>query len=266
MAVFVAIVVIFSLTVGLMALFAGFTFSAPYMVNFGPQMEFLSWSAVVSVFFVVTIPMIWIIQLLIYGLWNHRWPSWLSGSLQWIWVLSSVFLLSTAVIAAKDFSYDYTLEKETKFPVKNEKMGIWASDPLSDKTMWLQFGHWGCAQDIQSWKIKNIELGIEKSVDDQIHVKTMIYSRGGHESIAKNYASSVKDFFEAKDDHFLVSRYFEIPLSDRFRGQKVKYIFYIPEGLTLELDRYSYRLLKDKSGFSIEKIKKEDKNTYQISL
>jgi hypothetical protein len=249
-----------------MALLAGFTFSAPYMMNFGPQMDFLAWTAVISLFFVVAIPLLWIIQLLFYGLWSHRWSGWVSGSLLWIWVLACVFSLSTAVITAKDFSYDYTMDNTNIYPFNKEKMGIYSSDVKSDKTMWVHFGHWGCAQDENGWIIKNTEIGLEKSDDENIHVKTVIHSRGSHESNAKSYAASVKDFFEAKDDQFIISRYFEIPLTDRFRGQKVEYIFYIPEGITVELDKYSYRLLKDKSGFLIEEMKLDDKSMYHISL
>lgn len=266
LAIFIAVLLIMILTTGILGSWAGFVFSAPYVKNFGPQIDFMSWVGVISLFIILTVPLVWIIQLLFRVLWKSRWPSWISGSLIWGWSLAWVFFIYSAVSTARDYSYTFSLALKSDYPEIKDKMTITMPDKISDQQLFFHLGDWSCAREKDKWIINNTEIQLEKSHDDQIHLQKIIYTMGSNESRAKEYAESVSHFLALDEDHFMLSKYINIPISHRFRNQKLVYKFYIPEKVTVDLDKTSYQKLKEKSHHVFESQEVNNKLFYRTSM
>ena len=94
----------------------------------------------------------------------------------------------------------------------------------------------------------------------------IIYSRGRSESKAADNANLVQSSMVQSHNNFKLSKYINLPLNKRFRGQKVEYVFYIPKGKTLEFDKAAYKRIKSKSKYTFESKELNDNVIYQCQF
>jgi len=87
--------------------------------------------------------------------------------------------------------------------------------------------------DGEQLKIEDVHFRVEKSNDSLVHIAKEISARGRNRDEAARRVKQVTHTVTVTDSMITLSPYLEIPASDKYRGQKVEYILYIPEKKTV---------------------------------
>ncbi|MCE2788561.1 MAG: PspC domain-containing protein [Saprospiraceae bacterium] len=106
--------------------------------------------------------------------------------------------------------------------------------------------------DGETLKIEDIELNVEQSQDSLLHISREVSARGQSREEAGQRASRILHSYEVTDSTIRLDPFLEIPQTDKYRGQKIEYTLYIPEGKTIVYQGRS-RHLKMKGRHSTEK-------------
>lgn len=230
------------------------------MIILGPEMDILAWAGVISLFFLLTIPFLGLIQWVFRLSWNYRWPKGISNTMIGILSFSFVIFACVLIISIKEYSHKYETNQLSTYNIPKDTLFLNMSDEKIDRDMSVHLGKLSFTHHNKNWAIKNVYFSIEKSLDDQVHVKKILHSRGRSESKAEDNALAIQTSLVFFENQISISKYLQLPIDRRFRGQRVDYVIYIPSGKTIEIDASSYSRLNSKSKLKV--LEKNDKTGY----
>jgi len=262
----IAILLIFTIITSILGLAAGLTMGGYHMTVLGPEMDYLAWAGVVALFFLVAIPLLGLVQWIFRLSWNYRMPKGFSNTMAWMWSFAFVISFCALVITAKDYSHKFETSEISSYDMSDKILHINMPTETYDDYMNVQLGSLAFTTQEDSWAVKNINISMDKSVDDQVHVKRTVFSRGRSEAKAAINVQSINNKFSVEGNHLAMSKYIQFPLKQKFRGQKIEYVFYVPEGFTIEMDKSVYLRLKSKSRYEMETIELDGVKKYLLKF
>lgn len=254
----VAILLIFAIITSILGLAVGWTMGGYHMTVLGPEMDYLAWAGVVALFFLVAIPLLGLVQWIFRLSWHYRLPKGLSNTMAWMWSFAFVISFCVLVITAKDYSHKFETSEISSYNIDNQVIYLNMPPESKDEFMTVHLGSLAFTNQEDTWALKNINISLDKSVDDQVHVKRTVFARGRSEAKAANNAQSIDNEFSVEGNQFAMSKYIQFPIKQRYRGQKIEYVFYVPEGCTIEMDKSIYHNVKSKSRYDIETSANDD--------
>lgn len=234
---FIAGVILFSLIVGLIALFgSGFDILSfkNYLVEGGLE-NFLLWA---TLLLFICLPIVgillWIIRRIAGVRSGNKYLGYTFGIL---WVLGWIFASWFAATVGNNFSRKGWVEEKVALtqPV-NGKLIIDVERPRRfSGDDWSDFDD-AMSVSADSIFLSSVRVSVIKSQDNEYHAELVKFSRGSNANVAAGLAERISYPVSQKDSLLLMPDGFSIYRGTKFRNQQVMLVIHVPVGKKIRID------------------------------
>jgi phage shock protein PspC (stress-responsive transcriptional regulator) len=246
-----AVLIAFSLAASWVATIIGVSVAFPVLYNLGPTEPGLTTAGIIASFLLIGIPSIMLILVVLRLLFKYRIHRVFSIVASVAWLLA---LVTAGVVAGKTIkefqSYSEATTSSDHRLIGNQVIIDVPDYEDEERDFGVFLGN--VQLDGETLKIEDIELNVEQSQDSLLHISREVSARGQSREEAGQRASRILHSYEVTDSTIRLDPFLEIPQTDKYRGQKIEYTLYIPEGKTIVYQGRS-RHLKMKGRHSTEK-------------
>ncbi len=235
---FIAVVILFTIVVGLIAAaaFSAVLFPIKDLVFDNGMQSLLFWPAISLL---IGIPLLSLIMFLVRKMTGVKQTNKYAGyTLGFFWILGVVFTVWIAISLSRDFSAPKIRESES-FALAQPSSGkliIQKEEDLLDMDDMNVFdGNLRVVDDTAI--IGDIRINVKKSNTDSFAVEVERASRGRTVAQAKMLARQIQFQLKQKDSVLLIPSGFSIPRNSIYRNQSVRVTILVPVGKNIRIDK-----------------------------
>ena len=235
---FIAVVILFTIVVGLIAAaaFSAVLFPIKDLVFDNGMQSLLFWPAISLL---IGIPLLSLIMFLVRKMTGTRQTNKYAGyTLGFFWILGVVFTIWITISLSRDFSAPKIRESDN-FALTQPSSGkliIQKEEDLLDMDDMNVFdGNLRVVDDTAI--IGDIRINVKKSNTDSFAVEVERASRGRTVAQAKMLAREIQFQLKQKDSVLLIPSGFSIPRNSIYRNQSVRVTILVPVGKNLRIDK-----------------------------
>lgn len=248
----VALCLIFAFVVGIMAMLGVGGITIPLVISD----QFLSqgqqlW-AMVSLFLLLGVPLIWVLYQLIKWMFRIQHSSRpLNIIVGCLFLLGIITAFFTSINVAREFTQDGKIRNTIDLvsPTTDTMYVKLMDDDKYDEDNRRIIQHGGPFSVTTGtdfvFRQDNVSFDVQKSPGDKFELVQIVTANGTTEKIAMENARDVVYNFEQKDSLLMFSDHFPIPKGSKFRDQKVKLILKVPVGKSVYLDESMEDIIYD---------------------
>ena len=162
-----------------------------------------------------------------------------------IWVVALILLAVFALSEGVKFNDTERVEIEQKLNIPGDKVYFMVATGSIDRTDLVQmdFGYHRDVQIVESGRDLKIlgmpVVDIEKTNRTAPYLTIRKESRGVNELAAERFAEQIQYGFTERDSFLIIDPYFELGKEDKYRGQEVDVVLYLPVGYRVFIDESS---------------------------
>lgn len=204
----------------------------------------------VAIFGFLVVPVIALITFIVRRTMGLRGKNnYIGAVLSSLWVVGLFAAIMLAISIAKKFkSRNRVEETVTLIQPPNQKLIIKSANDISDVYDNTYLGIHLDDDDVDmndapfgvtgdSMYIRNIRIGVVKSVDTLYHVRVVKFSRGNNASNAKEVATNIGFKINQNNSELILPDGFVIHKNDKYRFQQILVVVEVPEGKRIEKDK-----------------------------
>lgn len=243
----------------IMALFIG----APYVEYFSPFSSGWTWFGVINLFFLLGIPAIALVLFFSRILFKTRTPSWVSGSLTALFILSVIAAFSLVPFAAREYSQSGSVSKNIDLTdIRSDTLRVEAVPNLLRGRQYdgdFDFEEDGVRfNDNGIEMLCPLEIRVIPSRDGQYHCTQIIKSRGSSNLNAQENADRVAYNVAFSGNTLRVPTSYNIGKGEKWRVQRVRINIEVPEGKNITFDE----AIHDYAGADLDEYDDDNDNNY----
>jgi hypothetical protein len=209
-----------------------------YLLENGAQ-KFFGWAGLLLLFGVPFVALVtWLVRRLMKVRSHNHHLGWIFGSL---WVLGILFVGLFAGSMFRSFRLSRQTESVVVPAAALSHMDVVVSEPEIHYSGYYSFinvdrdgGGWDVNDD--SMRLSNVHIVVNKSLDDQYHVKLTRGAAGSEPRRAEQRAAAINYPVSLKDSTLNLGSGFAITSADKFRNQEVYVEIQVPAGKTIRFD------------------------------
>lgn len=208
------------------------------LLNSGTQKSFL----IVGVLMLALAPVIGLILLGMRILFNYRTKNrWISAGLVVVSIIGTVFIIAAATNLAVSFAEEATYSETIELSSDHKNYTLRVGEFLDDQRPYEL--NWTITDKTQL--INFVGLDIRQADEEQAFMEITTSSHGRSKLEARKRAKNFVYAQSQQDSIISVADYFTIPTDEKFRGQKLDVVLFLPIGSSVYLDESVIDILDD---------------------
>ena len=235
------------------ASFVGLSFASPILFAAGPDSGFLSYLGIGSLFFTVGLPILGIMLFLARIAFGYRVHKNVKTGFWTAWFLSLFTTSFAAMSTVKEYSNVYEYRTTSDYNIDSKEISLVMPEENIDHSMGIHIGKFFTEKD-DKWAFRDVNIMIEKSKDQAVHIEKHITARGESQNQAQENTLYVNNDLTVTGNQISISKFLTFPKNKKFRNQQIEYTLYIPEGKIVTFDNHSKERMKESSVISWDKI------------
>jgi Putative stress-responsive transcriptional regulator len=237
----IALAIFFSLGAAWIGGIATLLVGAPYVEYFSPLSSGWTWFAAVTLFFLLGIPAIALVMFFSKLLFKTRTPSWASGTLTALFVLSVIAAFSVIPFAAREYSHSSSVTKNIDLSgLRSDTLRVaaapnWFGDAGLDDN--FNFNEDDVRLNDEGLEMKcPLEIRVVPSRDGRFRATQVIKAQGASSMQAQENADQVIYGLAFRDNTLLLPKSYKIPQGKKWRVQRVRINIEVPTGSHITFD------------------------------
>lgn len=243
----------------IMTLFVG----APYVEYFSPLSSGWTWFAVINLFFLLGIPAIALVLFFSRLLFKTRTPSWATGTLTGLFIMSVIAAFAVLPFAAREYSHTGTVSKDIDLSgLRSDTLRVSAAPNTlleGDHTNEFDFDEDDVRLGNDGMEMKcPLEIRIFPSRDGQFRATQVIKAQGSTNLKAQENADMVNYQVQLNGNTLLAPTSYMIPQGKKWRVQRVRINIEVPTGKSIVFDEKIHRF----AGADLDEYDDNNNNNY----
>ncbi|MBL0023934.1 MAG: PspC domain-containing protein [Saprospiraceae bacterium] len=231
----ISIIVLSALGIAWAASFVGISFASPVLHAIGPDSALLGYLGVGSLFFTFGLPILGAMLLIARLAFSYRINKNLKTGLWTGWFLSLFTTMFAGMSTIKEYKSHHEFTTVTDYNIEAQDIKIGMPEEDLDHSMGVFVDKFIADKD-DKWAVRDVNLKVEKSKDNLVHIEKRISSRGEAQKDAQQNTLYVGNDVQVNGNEIQISKYLTIPKNRKFRNQSIDYTIYIPEGKNIILE------------------------------
>ncbi len=262
--IFVGVIVLVSVGISLLSVLFGLTVSFPYLSAFGPESVLLTNLGLSSLYLTIGLPLVLILLSLGKWLFKYNVNNNLRIGLYVIWGISLFVTSFVAIQTTKGYSVVKEVKTSKSLSMGEGAITINVPKEQTDRNFGIHIGDLLTVKD-NRWAWRKVDLTIEKSNDNQVHIETIKSSRGKDTQEAMTKINDMDNDLDISGNRISISKYITFNKSEKFRNQSIQYRLYIPEGQTVRFEGNVMGILHSGTALSSDEFwNAEDETTWTL--
>ena len=197
---------------------------------------------VIGVVLLALAPVIGLIMLGMRILFNYR-PQFkfVSAGLAIISIIGFIFIVVAGVSVGKDFSSDAKYNEIIELGSDHKNYALRVAEFLDDERP-IELD-WTVTDKAQL--ISYVDVDVRKAEKEEPYLEITCESHGRSRLEARQRAKNFTYYNEKQDSIINIADYFTIPADEKFRGQNLEVVLYLPVGYSVYLDESTIDVLND---------------------
>jgi phage shock protein PspC (stress-responsive transcriptional regulator) len=197
---------------------------------------------IVGIIMLALAPVIGLILLGMRILFNYRAKQkWVGAGLVVISVLGTIFIFSAMINLAVAFTEEATYSETIELGTDHQNYTLRLGELLDDQRPYEL--DWTITDKAQL--ISFVHLDVRMSENEKPYMEITSESHGRSRLEARQRAKNMNYYTEVQDSIISVADYFTIPSDEKFRGQNMQLVLYLPIGSSVYLDESVIDILDD---------------------
>jgi len=234
-----AVISIIFLCFFIVSLIFGWSILWPYAPYFIPGIRPMSALAMMNLFFLGLIPLVFVIFLFARMYNGTRLPKSLAAGLGGLWVLNLMGGALFGINTARQFSNDEEISRSIyDGELKTEILNVELGDKKERSDLFTLFGEaW-----IEDRRIvrPQVPIHIQESEDNQFHITQSNIASGSTSREARSRAQNMNDVMRIDGNTLYVNNYFELGQNEKLRNQHVSVFISVPVGKSVKIAEHLY--------------------------
>ena len=188
---------------------------------------------IVGIIMLALAPVIGLILLGMRILFNYRSKQkWVGAGLVIVSIIGTIFIFSAMVNLAISFSEEATYSETIELGTEHKNYTLRLGELLDDQRPYEL--DWTITDKAQL--ISFVDLDVRMSENEKPYMEISSESHGRTRLEARQRAKNINFYTEVQDSIISVADYFTIPPDEKFRGQNMQLVLYLPIGSSVHLD------------------------------
>jgi len=263
-AILIGIALFLALGAGWIGSVMALLIGAPYVAYFSPFSAGWTWFGIINLFFLFGIPAIALVLFFSRILFKTRTPSWVTGTLTGLFILSVVSAFAMLPFAIKEYSQSGSISKEVDLgALRTDTLRVEGIPNLLGGNRNhgddFDFGEDGLRIDEEGMLMRApVEIRVIPSRDGQYHCTQIIKAQGSSNLQAQENADRVAFNVEFSGNTLRVPTAYRVQTGEKWRAQRVRINIEVPEGKSITFDEN----INDYAGADLDEYDDNNDNNY----
>ena len=197
---------------------------------------------VVGIVMLALAPVVGLIMLGMRILFNYRAKyKYTSAGLAIISIIGVIFIFIAGTALAAAFSSEARYNEVIELGTEHKSYALRVTDFIDNERP-IEV-NWTITDKAQL--IKNVDVDVRETEKSQPYIELISESHGRNRLDARNSARNISFYHEQQDSIIKIADYFTIATDEKFRGQNLEVVLYLPVGYSVYLDESTIDLLND---------------------
>lgn len=208
----------------------GLTFASPFLSTVGPEALIINKAGLISLFFLVGIPVLGLIMFLLRVSYKVRISKEVNFTVWSIWFIALFFTFYAGTMTAIDFKKSESLTKKSDYKMDHETITIGELKENLKSDRYSKFVKSPINFYKDSLIFNNVHVQYFETDSSFVSIEQVFSARGMNHEKAQKQIDHMAAPFTVLNNEILISPYIRIPEKNKWREHRVDYKIFIPKG------------------------------------